>query len=129
MLDVRNFGNSAKHVRRVPSNQWPLVQKYRSFLHLSPVNRTQAAVLRVLLCVLGGNLVWEALARFFQALFQSHQCSSVDVFQGNVGPQCFLQGFPAFPVLIASTEAIKETRVSDPTCSTCHLSSLPKMVD
>ena len=36
-------------------------------------------------------------------LFQSHQCSSVDVFQGNVGPQCFLIKSSSVDVLLCGS--------------------------
>ena len=34
---------------------------------------------------------------------------------------CYLQSFPAFPVLIAGTEAIKEARIGNASGSACHL--------
>ena len=33
----------------------------------------------------------------------------------------YLQSFPAFPVLIAGTEAIKEARIGNAAGSACHL--------
>ena len=33
----------------------------------------------------------------------------------------YLQSFPAFPVLIARTEAIKEARIGNASGSACHL--------
>ena len=74
--------------------------------HLGPVNRTEAAVLKVFLGILGWDLVWEPLTRLLKALkfkivvlfcmitlkvinaylFQTDQSSSVNIFEGNISP-------------------------------------------
>ena len=54
-------------------NFWKILQKYLKGLagvcsHLGPVNRTEAAVLKVFLGILGWDLVGEPLPRFLKTL-------------------------------------------------------------
>ena len=56
-----------------------------------PVDRAEAAVLEVLLSVLGRDGVGEVLALLLQALLEPDQGRPVDVLQGNVLAKSLLQ--------------------------------------